>query len=78
VFVHLPYIADLAPSECNLLDLARDAARGHQFAGVQEVKELLHAWLVSRPKTVCFLRAYRSFFTLGVKSSGKRWDCVEV
>jgi hypothetical protein len=56
----------LLTSECNLLDLDRDAARGYQFAGVQEMKELLHAWLVSRPKTFCFLRAYRSFFTLGV------------
>lgn len=55
VFVHLPYIADLAPSECNLLDSARDATRGHWFAGVQEVKVLLLlAWLVCRPKSFAF------------------------
>ena len=43
VFVRPAYIADLAPLELNLLDSARDATRGHQFAVVQEVKELLLA-----------------------------------
>jgi hypothetical protein len=51
VLEHPPYSPDLAPSDYRLFGPLRDALRGHHFASDQELKEVVHAWLVTQPKT---------------------------
>jgi hypothetical protein len=50
VLEHPAYIPDLASLDCLLLGLLQEALRGHQFTMDQQVKEAMHAWLVSQPK----------------------------
>jgi hypothetical protein len=46
----------------------RDALRGCHFASDQEVKEVVHAWLVTKPK---------AFFSGGMQKLASRWTkCV--
>jgi hypothetical protein len=47
---HSPYCSGLAPSDCYLFGPLKDALRGRYFASDQEVKEVVHANLVTRPK----------------------------
>ena len=51
VVAHPPYSPDLAPSDYHLLGLLKEALRGRRFTSDQEVKEAVHAWLATQPKT---------------------------
>jgi transposase len=55
VLKHPPYSSDLAPSDYHLFGPLKDALRGRHFASDQELKEVVHAWLVTQPKTFFFL-----------------------
>jgi histone-lysine N-methyltransferase SETMAR len=54
VLKHPPYSPDLAPSDYHLFGPLKDALRGRHFASDQEVKGVVHAWLVTQPKTFFF------------------------
>jgi histone-lysine N-methyltransferase SETMAR len=54
VLEHPPYSPDLAPSDCHLFGPLKDALRGRHFASDQELKEVVHAWLDTQPKTFFF------------------------
>ena len=54
VLAHPPYSPDLAPSDYHLFGPLKEALRGHQFTSDQELKEAVHAWLATQPKTFFF------------------------
>ena len=51
VLEHPPYSPDLAASFCHLFDPIQQALRGRQFTTEQQLKEMVHVWSVSQPKT---------------------------
>jgi len=64
VLAHPPCSPDLAPSDYHLFSPLTEALRGLQFTSDQELKEVVHAWLTSQPKT---------FFSEGIKKFVQRW-----
>lgn len=69
VLEHPPYSPDLAPSDFYLFGPLKEALRGRQFFTDEEVKDAVHEWLSSMP---------RSFFSEGVQKFVRRWTkCVE-
>jgi hypothetical protein len=52
VLKHPLYSSDLTLSDCHLFSSLKDTLRGHFFASVQQVKEAMHAWLDTEPKTL--------------------------
>jgi histone-lysine N-methyltransferase SETMAR len=68
VLEHPPYSPDLTRSDYHLFGPLRDALRGRHFANDKELKEVVHAWLVTQPKT---------FFSEGIQKLVSRWTkCV--
>jgi hypothetical protein len=68
VLKHPPYSSDLAPSDYHLFGPLKDALRGCHFASDQQVKEVVHAWLVTQSKT---------FFSEGTQKLVSGWTkCV--
>jgi histone-lysine N-methyltransferase SETMAR len=68
VLEHPPYSLDLVPSDYHLFGPLKDALRGRHFASDEEVKEVVHAWLVTQPKT---------FSSEGIRKLVSRWTkCV--
>jgi transposase len=59
VLEYPPWSPDLAPLDYDLFGPLKVALRGRNFASDQELKEVVHAWLVTQPKTF-FLRSYKS------------------
>jgi hypothetical protein len=57
IMKHSPPCPDLAFSNCHLFGPLKDSLRGCHFTCDHEVKEAVHVWLVTQPKT---------FFSLGV------------
>ena len=51
VLEHPPYIADLVPSDYHLFGPLKQALRDRRITTDQQLKETVHAWLVSQPKT---------------------------
>jgi hypothetical protein len=49
VLEHPPDSPDLAPSDYHLFGPLKDALRGRHFASDEDVKEVVHAWLVAQP-----------------------------
>ncbi|PNF23181.1 hypothetical protein B7P43_G02737 [Cryptotermes secundus] len=69
VMAHPPYSPDLAPSDYHLFGPLKEALRGRRFTSDQEVKEAVHVWLATQPKT---------FFSEGIRKLVQRWTkCVE-
>jgi len=69
VLAYPPYSPVLAPSECHLFGPLKVALRGRRFTSDQEVKEAVHSWRASQPKT---------FFSDGIKKLVQRCEkCVE-
>jgi hypothetical protein len=65
---HLLYSPDLAP-DYHLFGPLKDALRSPHFASDQEVKKVVHAWLVTQPRT---------FFSEGIQNLVDHWTkCVE-
>jgi hypothetical protein len=56
---------DLTSSDYHLFGPLKDTLRGCHFASDHEVKEVVHAWLVTQPET-SFLWAYSSLWTAGL------------
>jgi histone-lysine N-methyltransferase SETMAR len=54
VLEHPLYSPDLASSDYHLFGPLKGTLRGHHFASDQELKEVVHAWLVTQPKTFFF------------------------
>jgi histone-lysine N-methyltransferase SETMAR len=50
LMAHPPYSSDLVPSVCHLIGSLKEASRGHQFNSDQEVKAVVHMWLVAQRK----------------------------
>jgi histone-lysine N-methyltransferase SETMAR len=57
VLEHPPYSPGLAASDYHLFGPLKDASRGRHFATDQELKEVVHAWLVTQQ--FFFLSAYK-------------------
>jgi histone-lysine N-methyltransferase SETMAR len=51
VLEHPPYSPDLAPLDYHLFDPLKDTLRSCYFASDQEVIEVVHALLITQPKT---------------------------
>ena len=69
VLDHPPYSPDLAPSDFHLFGPLKEAIRGCRFTSDEALKEAVHSWLASQPKT---------FFHEGIKKLEQRWTkCVE-
>jgi hypothetical protein len=51
VLKHPLYGPDLAPSDYRLFGPLKDTLEGHHFTSDLEVKETVHKWLVTQPKT---------------------------
>jgi hypothetical protein len=68
VLEHPPYSPDLAPSDCHLFGTLKQALRGCRFTTDQQLKETVHAWLVSQPIT---------FYCDAIKKTVWRWTkCI--
>jgi hypothetical protein len=50
VLKHLPYSLDLASSDFQVFGPPADAFRGPHYTSDQQLKEMMHAWLVNQPK----------------------------
>jgi transposase len=72
VLEHPPYSPDSAPSDYHLFSSLKDALWGRHFASDQELKEVVHAWLVIQPKTFFFLRTYKSLWAVGLSALLRR------
>jgi hypothetical protein len=48
---HPSYSLDLAPSDYHLFGSLKDTLLLGHFASDQDLKEVVHAWLVTQPKT---------------------------
>ena len=69
VMEHPPYSPDLAPSDFHLFGPLKEELRGRHFSSDQEVKDAVHQWLSSQPK---------SFFSEGINALVRRWTkCIE-
>lgn len=69
VLDHPPYSPDLAPSDFHLFGPLKEAIRGRRFSSDEPLKEAVHSWLASQPKT---------FFHEGIRKLEQRWTkCVE-
>ena len=75
VIAHPPYSPDLAPSDSHLFDPLKEALRICQFTSDQEVKEVVHAWFATQPKT--FLEGIRKLVQQWVQCIEKLGDHVE-
>jgi histone-lysine N-methyltransferase SETMAR len=64
VLEHPPYSPYLAPSDYHFSGPLKDALRGRHFASDQELKEVVHAWLVTQPKT---------FYSEGIQKLVSHW-----
>jgi histone-lysine N-methyltransferase SETMAR len=68
VLPHPPYSPDLAPSDFYLFSPLKSALRGKIFNGVEEIQEVVDAWLDNKP---------RNFFADGIRKLPDRWrKCV--
>jgi hypothetical protein len=76
VLEHPPYSPDLAPSDYHLFGTQKDALRVCHFASDQEMKEVVHAWLVTEPKTF-FSEDIQKLVSHWTKCIAKEGDCVE-
>jgi hypothetical protein len=52
VLKQLLYSSDLARSDHILFDSFKEALRGGHFTSDQELKEVVHVWLVTQPKGI--------------------------
>lgn len=69
VLAHPTYSPDLAPSDYHLFGPLKEALRGRRFTTDEALKEAVHSWLASQPKT---------FFYEGIRKLEQRWTkCVE-
>ena len=69
VLEHPPYSRNVVPSDFHLFGPLKDAFGGHLFASDKQMKEAVHVWLVTQPKT---------FFFWGNTETMNRWTvCVE-
>lgn len=69
VLEHPPYSPDLAPSDYHLFGPLKKHLGGTKFSSDEEVKDAVHEWLCTRPK---------SFFSAGIHALVKRWQlCIE-
>jgi len=48
---HLAHSPDLAPSDYHIFRLSKDALHRPQFAKNEKVKNMVHIWLCTQPKT---------------------------
>jgi hypothetical protein len=76
VLEHPLYSPDLALSDYHLFGPLKDTLRGCHFASDQELKEVVHAWLVTQPKTV-FSEGIQKLVSRWTKFIAKEGDCVE-
>jgi len=63
VLEHSPYSADLAPSDYHLFGPPKQVLRDRRITTDRQVKETVHAWLVSQHKT---------FYSEGIKKIMRR------
>jgi hypothetical protein len=76
VLKHPPYSPELAPSDYHLFCPLKNALRGRHFASYQEVKEAVHVWLVTEPKTF-FSKGIQKLVDCWTKFVEKDWDYIE-
>jgi hypothetical protein len=70
ILQHPPYSPDLSPSDYHVFGPLKDALRGRRFGNDDGVKEAVHSWLTTQPRTF-FLMEKRSWCK-GVRSVLKR------
>jgi hypothetical protein len=71
-----PYSPDLAPLDYHMFGTLKEALRGRRFAIDDEVKDVVHTWLRSQPKTF-FADGIRKLVNLNTICIEKRGDHVE-